>query len=177
MLARVGAPGYRDWLGHVMPAAACSHPVRLSVNSEWIDAKGNVELRERPTDDMPDGFLYVACKNRRRSVCPACSETYRADTYQLIKAGMLGGKGVPDSVTTHPTLFVTLAAPSFGPVHSPNKPGKPRVCRPRRGNSVCPHGVSLACWEHHSPENPIAGTPLCQQCYDYEAQAGSCQVK
>jgi hypothetical protein len=29
-------------------------------------------------------------------MCPACAETYRADTYHLIHAGLVGGRGIPD---------------------------------------------------------------------------------
>jgi hypothetical protein len=111
VVARASRSDYRGWLAHVMPAAACSRPVRLKLEATWHDERGGES--ERVTDDMPDGTLYVACKNRRASVCPACAETYRADTYQLVKAGLMGGKGVPETVT-HPCFFVTLTAPAFG---------------------------------------------------------------
>lgn len=171
LLARAGSPDYRAWLSHVLPAAACSHPIRLGVETEWSDGHGNPEPRERVSDDMPDGSLYVACKNRRRSMCPGCAETYRADTYQLIKAGLVGGKGIPDAVAAHPCVFATFSAPSFGPVHTAGKAAKPRPCQPRRNPETCPHGIELACWERHSAENPVTGTPLCPQCYDYQHQA------
>ena len=124
---------------------------------------------------MPDGVLYVACKNRRASVCPGCAATYRADMYQLVKAGMVGGKGVPETVTEHPCLFVTLTAPSFGLVHTASRPGKPRPCTPRRNPVRCPHGVLMACWLTHPADDPHAtpgvGEPLCRDCYDYDHQA------
>jgi hypothetical protein len=42
----------------------------------------------------------------------------------------------------HPMLFVTLTAPSFGPVHSRRLVGgHPQRCRPRRALDVCRHGV------------------------------------
>ncbi len=63
---------------------------------------------------MPDGAIYKACGNRRASVCPACARTYQYDAYQLLRAGLSGGKGVPETVATHPAVFVTLTAPSFG---------------------------------------------------------------
>lgn len=74
------------------------------------------------TSCEPDGMLLKACRNRRTTVCPTCAETYRADSYQLVSAGLQGGKSVPASVASHPRLFVTLTAPSFGPVHSAGKP-------------------------------------------------------
>ena len=43
---------------------------------------------------MPDGVIYKSCGNRRASVCPHCAEVYRRDAFQLIRAGMIGGKGV-----------------------------------------------------------------------------------
>ena len=42
------------------------------------------------------GAIYTPCNNRRSGVCPPCSEVYRADTYQLIRAGLSGGKAVPE---------------------------------------------------------------------------------
>ena len=64
---------------------------------------------------MPDTVIHKACGNRRAAVCPACAEYYRADAYQLILAGLRGGKGIPDTVAGHPAVFATLTAPSFGP--------------------------------------------------------------
>jgi hypothetical protein len=68
------------------------------------------------TEDLPDKVIYVPCGDRRASVCPPCGETYRADTYQLIRAGLVGGKGMPESLAAHPCVFATFTAPSFGPV-------------------------------------------------------------
>ncbi len=168
IVARASQPGYRWWLAHVLPAAACSRPVRLRLEATWDDG-----TTERPTDDMPDGRLYVACKNRRSSVCPACAETYRADTYQLVKAGLVGGKGVPDTVTEHPCFFVTLTAPAFGPVHTRvvGSNGQVRPCRPRRHAPLCPHGRSTECRIRHPDDDPSVGEPICRDCYDYDAQA------
>ncbi|RZQ63414.1 replication initiator [Amycolatopsis suaedae] len=170
-LNRASDPGYGWWLSHVMPAAACSQPVRLRVAAQWLDNDGRVTEVDRISDSMPDGMLYVACKNRRATVCPGCAETYRADMYHLIKAGLLGGKGVPDTVVNHPCLFVTFTAPSFGLVHTASRPGARRPCTPRRNPVRCPHGVLLACWTFHTPEDQRTGEPLCRECYDYEHQA------
>jgi hypothetical protein len=71
------------------------------------------------TEPEPDRTLLKRCGNRREAVCPSCAEEYRGDAYQLVAAGLRGGKGVPESVAGHPMVFVTLTAPSFGPVHSP----------------------------------------------------------
>jgi hypothetical protein len=168
LVARASQPGYRWWLAHVMPAAACSRPVRLRLEAAWNDGE-----TEQVTDDMPDERLYVACKNRRASVCPACAETYRADTYQLVKAGLVGGKGVPETVVEHPCFFVTLTAPAFGAVHTRvvASNGQARPCRPRRYAPLCPHGRSTECRTRHANDDPCVGEPICRDCYDYDAQA------
>ena len=115
---RAGQLGYGRWLDHVSAAGGCTRPVRLTGQLHTIDTTTGTILNTRDTGSMPDGVIYVPCGDRRASVCPWCAETYRADTYQLIRAGLVGGKGVPDSVATHPAVFATLTAPSFGPVHA-----------------------------------------------------------
>ncbi|WP_406675546.1 replication initiator [Nonomuraea sp. N2-4H] len=110
----------------------------------------------------------MPCKTRRASRCPTCAETYRADTYHLIRAGLVGGKGVPETVATHPTLFITLTAPSFGAVHTHHeRNGKPQPCHPRRNARTCPHGMVMSCTARHSKNDPRLGEPLCPDCYDY----------
>ena len=113
----------------------------------------------------------MPCGDRRASVCPPCAETYRADTYQLIRAGLAGGKGVPESVAIHPCVFATFTAPSFGPVHTRAVTSGGRVarCRPRRKASYCPHGRRLSCGQRHKEDDVCLGKPLCPDCYDYQA--------
>lgn len=171
LLARVRRRDYSAWLAHVAPAAACSHPVRLRLDAEWHHDARLPEVY-RVSNEVPDGLFYIACKNRRASVCPSCAETYRADTYQLVKAGLVGGKGVPDSVVEHPTFFLTLTAPGFGPVHSRvESGGKVRPCRVRRQVQVCEHGKLMTCHLRHTPDAAVLGEPMCRDCYDYEHQA------
>jgi replication initiator protein RepSA len=107
----------------------------------------------------PDGT--GSRRNRRATVCPACSRLHAGDTYRLVRAGLLGGKDVPASVRHCPRLFVTLTAPSFGPVHRAGKD-----CRPRRDGGTCEHGRSLGCGAVHAPDEPIVGHPVCVDCYD-----------
>jgi len=123
------------------------------------------------TDSEPDAILRKACGNRREAVCPPCAERYRQDAYHLIAAGLRGGKGVPDTVTDHPALFVTLTAPSFGAVHTRRltAAGRPRHCRPRRDAAICDHGVRLSCARVHDEDDPCLGEPLCLDCFDHEA--------
>ena len=122
--------------------------------------------------EAPDGVIYKPCGDRRASVCPACAERYRRDTWQLIAAGLRGGKGVPAEVAGHPAVFLTLTAPSFGLVHARRTATTGRVlpCRPRRKPAPCPHGVDLRCSQHHDQDESVLGLPLCLDCYDHEAQ-------
>jgi excisionase family DNA binding protein len=97
----------------------------------------------------------------------AGAKVYRADTYQLIRAGLTGGKGVPTEVAQHPCVFVTLTAPSFGAVHARLVRGdRVLACRPRRNGRTCPHGVRLPCNEKHARDDDRLGEPLCPDCYD-----------
>ena len=125
-------------------------------------------------------MIYKACGNRRVSACPSCAEIYRRDAFQLIRAGLIGGKGVPAHVAGHPAVFATFTAPSFGPVHSRpvrthtcmNKAHcrcQPQPCHARRDTEICPHGRKLACFTRHRADDPRLGQPLCPDCYDYPA--------
>ena len=73
---------------------------------------------------------------------------------------------IPD-VAGHPMLFVTLTAPSFGPVHRGPGPSEREPCRPRRREPLCPHGIPLACFARHETDDPVVGEPLCPECFDY----------
>ncbi|MCX4757002.1 replication initiator [Kitasatospora purpeofusca] len=132
----------------------CTEPVRLIGQTTTIDTATGEVLRSYTTADEPTGSLLMSCGNRRASRCPACSRVYAADTFQLIRAGLTGGKSVPDTVRTHPRVFATLTAPSFGPVH--NRPtdtgGAHRPCR---------------CGKLHEPMDALLGTPLDPKTYDY----------
>ncbi|MEU1791138.1 replication initiator [Streptomyces sparsogenes] len=132
----------------------CTRPVQLVGTTQTLDTTTNTVLRSYSTADEPTGRLLTACGNRRASRCPACSRLYAADTYHLIKAGLSGGKQVPDTVRTHPRVFVTLTAPSFGPVHNrrTTDAGKNLPCR---------------CGTRHPAHDPALGTPLNPATYDY----------
>ncbi|MFK4084147.1 replication initiator [Kribbella sp. NPDC020789] len=167
---------YTAWLDHTASAGGCQRPVRLRGESHIVSERTGRIISTRHTDDMPGGVIYKACGNRRAAVCPSCAETYRGDTYQLVLAGLAGGKGIPTSVTQHPSAFVTFTAPTFGPVHGTrtirNRDGslRHRPCRPRREPDLCPHGKDLRCHQTHNDGEKILGTPLCLDCYDHDHQ-------
>ncbi|MFH8566871.1 replication initiator [Streptomyces sp. NPDC017993] len=129
--------------------AGCTRPVNLVGSTATIDAATRTVLRSYSTADEPTGRLLTTCGNRRKSRCPSCSRVYAADTYHLIKAGLSGGKNVPEAVRTHPRVFVTLTAPSFGAVHNIRDDGR------------------CACGAQHNKKSAELGTPLRPSAYDY----------
>jgi hypothetical protein len=164
-------PGYDRWAEQVAATGYCAHPVRLRGRVEHADPQTGEVRTVYSTDREPDATLLKACGNRRASVCPSCSATYQADSYQLLAAGLRGGKGVPETVTRHPRLFVTFTAPSFGRVHTRKAQGLLVFpCHPYRQGVRCPHGKRAGCWQRHDEDDPKLGEPLCARCYQAGAQ-------
>jgi hypothetical protein len=163
--------GYERWAELVAQAGYCHHPIRLAGRVEHADRTTGEVRSVYDSDREPDGVLLKACGTRRESRCPSCAATYRADAYQLLAAGLNGGKGVPETISEHPRLFVTFTAPSFGRVHSRKAQGRLVLpCRPYRQGARCPHGLRDGCWHRHEEDDPRLGEPLCPACYDSEAQ-------
>ena len=163
---------FRQWERQLATTGMCSHPIRLAGRIKAIDRTTGEVAPVYDTASEAGGLLHVACGNRRESVCPACSAVYKRDARQLVRAGMSGGKGMPETITGHPCVFATLTAPSFGPVHSRRMRGKTTLpCRPRRDAHVrrCRHGRDISCPTRHVEDDPRLGQPLCFDCYDYEA--------
>lgn len=162
-LARHSVGDLDRWIEQVTRLRGCAEPIRLTGSRLTVDARTGEILDAYSTATEPHGHLLIPCGNRRASRCPACAGVYRADTFQLIRAGLAGGKGVPAGVRTHPRVLATLTAPSFGPVHrGPGPDGTPVVCHPRR--------QGLACWRRHEPDDPLIGQPLAPDSYDYVGQ-------
>jgi uncharacterized Zn-finger protein len=137
-------------------AGSCRRPLRLAKTSSTL-TRATGQIRALDTT-----VIHARCGNRRESRCPSCSTLYKYDTYNLIAAGLRGGKQTPDTVAEHPRLFLTLTAPSFGPVHlGPAKNGQFRPCHPRRA------GQGPDCRTWHRESDPLIGTPLDPASYDY----------
>jgi hypothetical protein len=166
-------PDFRGLERQVFDVGACVDPIRMRVSTlRTMPLTGEIaEVARR--QDLPLGVVLIRCMNRRASRCPSCARIYQGDTYQLVRAGIAGGKGVPVSVAANPQVFATLTAPSFGAVHKvadADEPGE--VCRWRR-HALCPHGCERGCRERHGPDDPLIGQPLCPECYDYPGQVAS----
>ncbi|CAM5586605.1 MULTISPECIES: replication initiator [Streptomyces] len=165
-LRHVVSPGLRDLIElanthdfdrvteQVRNLRGCTRPINLHGWTVTTDPATKEVVRSYHSEDEPSGRLLTTCGNRRASRCPACSRVYAADTYHLIKAGLSGGKNVAETVRDHPRAFVTLTAPSFGPVHNrkTDGTGKSRAC---------------ACGQSHAEDAPELGTPLNPATYDY----------
>ncbi|MFJ8488990.1 replication initiator [Streptomyces sp. NPDC094038] len=155
-------PNFPRWLQQITATGGCAHPVHLSGSTTTLDGTTGEILHHYDTRHEPGERLLVRCRNRRATICPACSRLHAGDTFHLVRAGLLGGKNVPATVRHRPRLFVTLTAPSFGPVHRAGE-----ACRPRRDGGTCEHGRPLDCGAVHAPDAPAIGQPLCADCYDY----------
>jgi hypothetical protein len=163
--------GYDRWMELVAQAGYCHHPIRLAGRVAQADRATGEVRQVYDSEREPDGVLLKACGTRRESRCPSCAATYRADAYQLLAAGLKGGKGVPETINAHPRLFVTFTAPSFGRVHTRKAQGRLVLpCHPYRQGARCPHGNLAGCWHRHDQDDPRLGEPLCPGCYDAQAQ-------
>lgn len=155
IVARAASAGYPQWWAKAGSVGYCTRPVHLV-------GRG------------PEGTrlsVLARCKNRRGVVCPSCSDLYRGDTWRLVHAGAAGESelGVPNTVSTHPMVFATLTAPSFGAVHTCHKnvAGTARRCHPDKTGQQCRHGKPLNCNMIHTTGDSLVGQPLCADCYDY----------
>ncbi|MEW2223122.1 replication initiator protein RepSA [Streptomyces sp. NPDC006990] len=151
LLRVANAPGFDRWQEQVRRTGGCTNPIHLQGWTVTKDRASGQTLYSYSTESEPGGRLRVACGNRRASRCPACAWTYAGDTFHLIRAGITGDprKEVPGTVRAHPKVFATLTAPSFGPVHN----------RPEHGR--------CRCGTHHDDGDPVLGTPLFSESYDY----------
>ena len=169
VVARLVSRDFDAWSEAAARVGHCARPVRLHGRSETVDVRTGDVVASFCSTDAPLGVLHVRCGNRRASECPSCSRLYAADTFHLIRTGVTGGKGVPDTVSDNPLVFVTLTAPSFGLVHG-TRGG--RTCRPfmtKGRGRVCEHGRATVCHVRHTGGDELLGQPLCRDCYDYES--------
>jgi hypothetical protein len=157
MVRRAASPGFESWWKKAENAGFCANPIHLS-STDTFGREHQVLTR---------------CNNRRAVVCPSCSDLYARDTWQLVHAGLHGGHHeMPTTIAEHPQVFVTLTAPSFGPVHTTRDdtcPSHGRRCHDpgRRAFTRCRHGKPLWCTTIHGEDDASVGQPLCEECYSY----------
>ncbi|MCX5560740.1 replication initiator [Streptomyces sp. NBC_00038] len=167
LIDRAAEPEFAAWRRQIVRLGGCTNPIHLVGTATVLDASTGEALFSYGSD-VYGGRLLTACGNRRATVCPTCARVYQADTYQLIRAGLIGGKNVGEKVGEHPRVFATLTAPGFGPVHTRReRDGRVRACRPRKSGNACPHGSPAGCHSRHADDDPRLGEPLCPHCYDY----------
>ncbi|MGH9170838.1 MAG: replication initiator [Acidimicrobiales bacterium] len=162
------AETFDAWLRRAKATGWCRNPVRLVGAVERINGQTGEVIGHFGSSGLPDHTLLKACGQRRATRCPTCSATYQADAYQLVAAGLRGAKGIPDSVSGHPVIFVTLTAPSFGTVHT-RRPAEanPRTCQ--HADDTCQHGLTRSCLAIHEPNDELVGQPICPDCFEYPA--------
>lgn len=165
-LARAARPDYEAWEQAIHAAGLCAQPVRLTGRVYAVDPGSGEVSVAYSSGSQPDRVLLKACGTRRATRCPACAAVYRADAKALLRAGLAAttalGDGT-DDLRAAPMVFVTLTAPSFGPVHT-SRHGKP--CQ-SRSPGVCPHGRPRGCTEVHDPGEERIGAAACPDCYDF----------
>ena len=156
---RLRSPDFDRWLKGAASTGYCHNPVRLVGSSSTIHQPTGELLAEYASENQPDGVTYTRCGNRRAARCESCSYEYKGDTWHMIMAGAAGGiKEVPEDVATHPMVFLTLTAPSFGAVHSSGID---------RRTGECAHGAPRGCHCTHGDDDPRRGDAVCSDCYDY----------
>ena len=131
------AAHWRSVLAEVDEARLCVRPVRLR----------GITL-DRSTGELAEGTILVACKDRRAAVCPSCSRLYQADAWQLVAAGIRGGKGVDPTGCRAPSALRHLHRPALRPRAPRRRSPRPKrpVSPPALGCSVSPRASrSRAC--------------------------------
>ncbi|KLO28406.1 replication initiator [Mycobacterium haemophilum] len=151
MVRRASSLGFESWWQRAESVGFCAHPIHLTGRDQFGG----------------EHMVWARCNNRRATVCPSCSDLYARDTWQLVHAGCQGGHhNIPTTIAGHPQVFITLTAPSYGPVHGSAR----RVCHNHThigGYRRCEHGKPLWCSRTHEDSDAAIGQPLCGDCYDY----------
>ena len=169
-MARLLSRDFDAWSEAASRVGHCANPIRLRRPLRRPSTRRPVRWSRSYSSARraARGDLHVRCGNRRAAECPSCSRLYAADTFHLIRAGVAGGKGVPEAVAENPLVFATLTAPSFGPVHGTRDDGG--RCRPtprRAGRAARTAGRRPAMTAHDRGRPARSGSRCAADCYDY----------
>ena len=140
LLDRASRPDLRRWLDHTATRAVVSDLSGSPATAYGRKATGRI-VRTRAHHPASGRGALRALRRPPRQRCPPCAEIYRADTYQLINAGLIGGKGVPTPSRTpggvrHPHCALVRSRP-----HASGNRGRGRSALPPAPHlTVCPHG-------------------------------------
>ena len=96
---------FERWEQQVVHTGYCCRPIRLRGKVEQMDRTIGEVRSVYSTEGEPDDVLLVACGSRHAARCRSCASWYRRDAFHLVAAGLRGGKGIPDSVESHPKVF------------------------------------------------------------------------
>jgi hypothetical protein len=144
----------------------CLQPVLLRGRVDHIDGATGELLHRYSTVHEPGGV----CRSRARPAAPPAAHRARRCTAPTPTSSSAPGCPAARAsrhVATHPCVFTTLTAPSFGPSTSPaRKDGQLQRCRPRDAPDL-PHGRRMSCPDRHARDDARLGEPLCPDCYDY----------
>ena len=169
LVGLVEADRWSPWAEALDRVGNCACPILMRGRSERIDVATGEIVSTYSSDQEPLGVTYLKCGNRRVTACPACAREYARDTFHLIRAGVVGGKTVPERVADNPLVFATPTVPSFGRVHG--RRNGPRACHPfTRASATCEHNRPRTCSRRHDEGDELLGQPPCRDCYDYASQ-------
>ena len=105
LVARLLSRDFDEWSQVLSRVGFCANPIRLVGRSETFDTTTGALVRSYGSADEALGVTFTRCGNRRADRCESCSRLYAADTFQLMRAGIAGGKTVPETVADNPLVF------------------------------------------------------------------------
>ena len=151
---RMHQPDFSLWRSNVEATRGCAKPIHLAGFSRTTDTATGRVLSHRA------GPIMVPCGTRRAALCESCAYRYAGDAFYIVRAGLVPPPAETDrrlvgSAASGPRVFLTLTAPSFGPVHN-------RAVTPAGRVRPC-----TGCRDWHHADDPRIGTPIDPDAYDY----------
>ena len=124
-------------------------PLKVAIHLETV-CQNPVEITDR------EGRTWMTrCMHREAAVCPSCSRVTTQDWAAIMRSGVFDP---PPSAPPSRWMFLTLTAPSFGPVH--------HVPRDHEPNRRCPCGKTHT--SRH--DDHLRGSAVHPNTYKYDDQ-------
>ena len=164
---RAGRPDFPKLEAQSRSSGYCARPVRLVGHVETCIGDGRRRVGARAPSPTASSVRRAATAakpsaRRARALPPRRLPPHRA--------GLRGGKGVPDTVTGHPAVFVTLTAPTFGArAHARTRLGRPAAPLPPSARRAHLPARRPAVGRRGSPRgrSQRPGEPLRLECFDH----------